>query len=193
MKNKILILLFFCLFSVSCNDFLDTWEGYVIENDAHYSHRSGLPPRVVSFKDGRHLVFDARFDPSCLYDPSLLGQDGADINKLYGFTDCNSLIHQNSARFGWRVVQDQKIEIFSYSYSNGKVDYHSMGFTEPNKVDHYEIWAKYDSYYFNFNGAEYESDRSKDCVHGLRVRLYPYFGGNAKAPHRMEIFIYEYN
>lgn len=170
----------------SCTDFLNTWDGYIIPKGNHYSHRSGMPPRLISFKDGRHLVFEAMFMPNCLYDPV-----NDDINKLYGFTDCNSSVHENSARFGWRVNKDQKIELFAYWYESGHLGYQSMGFTEPNRMDSYEIWAKQDTYWFSFNGTVFEALRTKDCVHGLRVRLFPYFGGNETAPHEMQIEILE--
>ena len=185
---KKLLFIVFLFINSTCNDFLDTWEGYVIPQGEHPSHRSGMPSRIINLKDGRHLLFDAKFLPSCLYDPQ-----NDDINKLYGFTDCNSEVHENSTRFGWRTNKDQRIEIFAYWYTDGQLGFQSMGFTSPNKIDQYEIWAKVDFYYFRFNQTEFTTVRTKNCVHGIRVRLYPYFGGDLRAPHQMEFEIYEYD
>lgn len=182
--SKVLILFFL----VGCNDFLNTWDGYVIEEGAHYSHRDGMPPRVASLFDGRHMDFDASFTPSCIYVP-----EDSSINKLYGFTDCNSLVHQNSARFGWRVRADSSIDLYAYWYMSGMRGDHYMGNTKVNNVDQYEIWALQDYYYFRFNDKEYTTYRSKRCVHGVRERLFPYFGGTPVAPHRMIIRILEVN
>ena len=133
------------------------------------------------------MLFDASFSASCLYVPK-----NDDINKLYGFTDCNSLIHENSVRFGWRVNSDERIEIFAYYYVDSHLNYKSMGFTGPNMVNHYEIWAKDGTYWFRFNSEIFETLRVKNCVKGIRFRAFPYFGGNETAPHDMEIEILEY-
>lgn len=180
MKYLWLIFLF-----AGCNDFLNTWEGYLIERGSHYSHRSGLPPGVANLFDGRHLTFQAMFFKNCIY----VGDSA--INKLYGFTDCNSTVHENSVRFGWRVRADSTIDIFAYHYIDGSRYWHFMGNTCPNKADDYEIWAKGHDYYFRFNEKEFITYRSKSCVHGIRERLFPYFGGSATAPHQMQIEIYE--
>jgi len=90
------------------------------------------------------------------------------------------------------VLLSQRIEIFAYYYVDSHLNYKSMGFTQPNTVNHYEIWAKESVYWFRFNSEIFETLRVKNCVHGLRVRAFPYFGGNETAPHDMEIEILEY-
>lgn len=186
MKRLILAIL---IMLSSCNDFLDTWEGYVIEKGKHYSKRSGMPRRLVSLQDGRHMLFKARFTTSCLYTPV-----DDDIHKLYGFTDCNSTVHENSVRFGWRHNGFGVIEIFAYWYNGGKLFYKYMGDTyPPHRVDEYELWTRDDEYYFRFNEVVFTTSRSKDCRHGVRTRLFPYFGGNKPAPQEMMIFIFEYS
>lgn len=180
---KIVWLVFLFL---GCNDYLNTWEGYIIEKGDHYSHRSGMPPRVVSLFDGRHLLFQAQFFKSCIYD-----SPDSSINKLYGFTDCNSVVHSNSCRFGWRVRSDSTFDIFAYWYNDGRLGWYFLGNTRAETSDTYEIWAKQDEYYFRFNEKIFTTFRSKECVHGIRERLFPYFGGNATAPHQMQIEIIE--
>lgn len=181
----IIFLINLFLFS-NCRDFLDTWDGYEIRKGEHYSRRSGMPRRIVSLFEGRHLEFEARFTSSCLYQPYY-----DDLNKLYGFTDCNSGVHENSVRFAWRHNGKGKIEIFAYWYVEGTRGFYKMGETEIEIPDTYEIWAKNDSYYFRFNNVEFSTPRLKNCDHGLRVRLFPYFGGNAPAPNDMLILIFE--
>lgn len=134
------------------------------------------------------MSFDARFTKSCLYTPK-----DDDINKLYGFTDCNSNVHDNSVRFGWRHNGSGTIEIFAYWYVDGLRGFSKMGETTPDATDQYEIWARDDKYTFRFNGTEFSVRRTKNCEKGLRIRLFPYFGGNERAPDNIVIFIYEHS
>lgn len=175
-----------CLFG--CSDFINAWDGYVIPKGDHYSHRSGMPPRVVSLFDGRHLHFSAQFTESCIYVPS-----DSSINKLYGFTDCNSAVHQNSVRFGWRVRSDSTFDLFAYWYLDERLNWKYLGNTKIYTEDDYEIWAKGDEYSFRFNETRFTTLRTKQCVHGIRERLFPYFGGDDVAPHEMLILVYEYD
>ena len=182
------IVLLSLFFLFNCNDFLDTWDAYDIKKGEHYSTRSGMPRRLISLTDGRHMHFKAYFTSSCLYQPYY-----DDLNKLYGFTDCNSLVHDNSVRFAWRHDGQGKIEIFAYWYADGKRGMEKMGVTDVYVQDDYEIWARNGYYYFRFNNVEFKTARTKDCERGIRSRLFPYFGGNAPAPQDMQIFIYEYD
>jgi hypothetical protein len=180
-------IVFALLILASCNDFLDTWDGYEIKKGDHYSHRSGMPRGIGTFMSGRHMKFDAIFTSSTLYQPYY-----DDINKLYGFTDANATVHENSVRFGWRHDGKGSIEIFAYWYADGKRGFHKMGETQIETTNQYELWAKDDTYYFRFNNVEFETERHTKSEHGLRKRLWPYFGGNAAAPNEMLILIYEY-
>lgn len=182
------ILFFFIFLFSGCNDFLDAWEGYEIKKGEHYSHRTGIPRRLVSLYEGRHLLFQATFTNSCLYTP-----ENDDINKLYGFTDVNSLVHDNSVRFGWRHDGSGIIEIFAYWYIDGIRGWEKLGETSPYIKDDYEIWARNGWYYFRFNTNEFSIQRSKDAEHGIRNRLFPYFGGDKTAPNDILIFIHEYS
>ena len=184
--NKYIIYLLLLLFT-SCNDFIDTWDGYEIKKGEHYSTRSGMPRRLVSLQSGRHLHFKAKFTNSCLYIP-----ENDDINKLYGFTDANSLVHDNSVRIGWRHDGQGVIEIFAYWYADGKRGWEKLGETSPYNEDDYEIWARNGWYHFRFNNVEFSTKRTVDNEHGIRSRLFPWFGGNLPAPDDILIFINEY-
>lgn len=178
----------FFLFLLGCNDFIDTWDGYEIKKGEHSSQRPGMGKRLISLTDGRHLHFRARFTNSCLYTP-----ENDDINKLYGFTDANSSVHQNSIRIGWRHNGNGQIEIFAYWYKDGVRGIEKLGSTTSGIEDEYELWARNGWYYFRFNQTEFSTERTKDSEKGIRVRLFPYFGGDLPSPDDMLIFIYEYS
>lgn len=184
--KKLLFILFLLL--SSCTDFIDTWDAYIIDKGEHYSHRAGLPRRLVSLTDGRHMRFDAYFTNSCLYEVM-----DDDVHKLYGFTDANSLVHDNSARFGWRHNGNGRIEIFAYWYADGVRGIYKLGETDPYTQDRYEIWARDGQYNFSFNNLQFITKRDHSMEKGIRVRLFPYFGGNRPAPHSIKIFIREHS
>lgn len=191
MKKYILYLIVFLF--LGCTDFLDTWDGYEIKKGENFSHRSGMPRRIIGLQDGRHMRFDAYFTNSNLYDIAEMGVDKYDINKLYGFTDVNSPVDDNSTRIGWRHDGNGKIEIFAYWHRDGDFGFEKLGETSPYEKDEYELWAKNDTYYYRFNNVEFSTKRSVKAEHGLRVRLWPYFGGDADCPNDMIIFIHEYS
>lgn len=69
---------------------------FLIKKGAHSSK-----PDPFTFTKKSSVRFSAVFDSSCIYktvDPS----NQADINKLYGFSDCGEHHLTNSARIGWR-------------------------------------------------------------------------------------------
>lgn len=172
------------LLLTSCVDLLDTWDGYVIEKG---EHKSKLAEDYLNAPiNENRLIFKARFLDGMYYSPAY-----EDLNKLYGFCDCNSTVHQNSARFAWRHNGKGVVEIYTYVYADGKREFKKIGETYHNTVNEYEIIAKGDKYVFKFDDKIIEHQRTKNCKHGLRIRLYPYFGGNNPAPERQLIHIYE--
>ena len=85
---------------------------YFIPQGAHY-----CIPNPLTFTSQSVLSFKAVFDSSCIYtttDP--LNQ--YDINKLYGFSDCNDQHLTNSVRIGWRWSNDS-LRIFSFVHNQG--------------------------------------------------------------------------
>lgn len=181
------ILLISLLF-ISCQDHLDTWVTYKIKKGSHNAGISSAEKLVRSVKDGRHMHFSARFSEGTLYEPV-----DDDLNKLYGFVDCNSSVHRNSARFAWRHDGEGSIEIFAYVYREGERVIKPMGETHQYISDDYEIWAKNDWYRFKFNNKWDSIERFQSCEKGLRVRLWPYFGGSTTSPNDMYIMIKEYD
>ena len=149
---------------------------YKMARGEHYS-----TPRVFQTVDGNPFNFYATFDETALYE----GSD--DINKLYGFSDCNSTVHDNSTRFGWRPNKD-KISIFSYVYCNGKRTFTYITDVTLNKKTRYSISMGKD-YVFTVNGVSVTENRCNNCNTGVYSLLQPYFGGNSPAPHDIYIKI----
>ncbi|WP_241738888.1 hypothetical protein [Pontibacter beigongshangensis] len=134
------------------------------------------------------LRFEAVFDSSAVYetvDPA----NQADINKLYGLSDCGSLHQQNSARFGWRWYNN-RLEIHAYTYNNSTRKSVFIAAVELGKPFVYELALKDGSYVFTVDEKQVSVPRA--CS-GLMdsYQLYPYFGGDEAAPHEIKIRIKE--
>ncbi|MDB5255606.1 MAG: hypothetical protein JWM14_301 [Chitinophagaceae bacterium] len=144
----------------------------------------------IVFKTTSELKFKAKFDSSAIYttiDPS--NQD--DTNKLLGLSDCGTLHQTNSARFGWRWVNNQ-LEIMAYCYIGEiRPEPVRVAIVELNTVNTYSIAFKSDRYIFTVNDTN-KVEVPKSCdYNGLRYKLYPYFGGDEPAPHEINIWIEE--
>ena len=152
---------------------------YKIPAGEHYSI-----PRLVQTLDSDKLIFYAKFDESSQYNGD------TDINKLYGFSDCNSTIHTNSARFGWRGGKEKNtVDIFTYTYCNSKMSWKFLTTVEINRKYRYKIQLLSDKYVYTCNGATIQQPRCNDCKRGIYLLSQPYFGGNNPAPHTVLIEI----
>jgi hypothetical protein len=142
---------------------------------------------LPAFKqDVPSLKFQAKFDSSAIYRTSV-SKNQADINKLYGLSDCNSPHQENSARFGWRW-HDNELQILAYTYTNKVRSYKLLGFASLNAFHSYEIEFTKDEYVFSFDDKTVTLPRS--CPGNANgYRLYPYFGGDEVAPHDVVIWI----
>lgn len=187
-KMKRILIYFLLLALFSCNKSLDKWTVHKIDKGQHFSYVvSGY--KVIPFS-GRHMKFDAKFNVSALYDTAGMKADAYDINKLYGFTDGD--FNNNSIRIGWVHLSGDVIEVWAYWHKSGQIGFHKLGTTYPSKVDHYELWAQDAIYRFRFNDIFFETERIVEYQGGVRVRHYPYFGGNLPAPQDIIINVFEY-
>lgn len=170
---------------IACEKYEDIagYQEYFIPKGEHSSKG-----KTIDELTNTTLAYDVIFDNSCKYD--LNSSDQADINKLFGFADCNSNHHNNSARFGWRWNNNQ-LEILSYYYVNEKRKHEFLTAIELDKpyrmsieiVDHqykFEIENVLEAVYY---------ERGNTCNKGLHYLLFPYFGGNQTAPHDMKIYM----
>lgn len=152
---------------------------YKIPAGEHYS-----VPRLVQTLDSDRLTFYAKFDQTSQYE----GTD--DINKLYGFSDCNSTIHNNSARFGWRQGKEEgTVDIFTYTYCDSKKSWRPLTTVQINRKYRYEIQLLSGKYVYRCNGTTIEQPRCNDCTRGVYLLSQPYFGGDNPAPHNVLIEI----
>ncbi|WP_299986261.1 hypothetical protein [uncultured Pontibacter sp.] len=157
-----------------------TYTTYIIRKGQH-SSTSSYRSVKTSF-----LRFEAVFDKSAVY-TTILANNQADINKLYGMSDCGSLHQTNSARFGWRWYNN-RLEILGYVYNGGKWSYQYITSVDLDKPYTYELSLLSQSYLFSVNGVNVSLPRS--CSgQGSGYMLYPYFGGDETAPHDITIRI----
>lgn len=188
MKRSIKLLLLITttlasLIIAGCEPEAELVRTFTIPSGDHYS-----TPRLSESLQSNTLQFYARFDESAVYD----FHDAAmqtNVNKLLGFADCNSLHHQNSARFGWRWNNNQ-LEITAYCYVNSQRVEAFIGTVALNEYNYYEIELTRDAYVFRLNNLEpVFIQRGTTCDTGIYYKLWPYFGGTLAAPHDVHIDI----
>jgi hypothetical protein len=139
---------------------------------------------------GRKLQFEVLFDSSCIYNTEL-SENSSDINKVYGFSDCASRHHENSARAGW-LWNGSAIELYAYCYAEGKRSSKLMGTTGIGQIKKISIAAESGKYVFELDGAKTIMSRGCSDTAISGYKLYPYFGGNESAPHNIQIAIKEW-
>jgi hypothetical protein len=126
---------------------------YVIEEGGHdVSHFPSYQEDVAILK------FQAKFDSSAIY-TAVKPNNQADINKLYGLSDCNSLHQTNSAHFGWRWYNNQ-LQILAYTYNNKERDFRLIGTASMNAYHQYKIEFTADGYIFSFDNKSVTMPRN---------------------------------
>ncbi len=160
---------------------LEGFTKYTIAKGSQTSAQSSFKSVSVD-----SMVFKVLFDSTAIYTTQLRENQG-DINKLFGFSDCSSFQHTNSARVGWRFHK-KGLELFAYTYAKGTRSFISMGSIEINKKYTCTIVAKKGQYVFYLNNNT-PITMARGCSSGLQFRLFPYFGGNEKAPQNINIWV----
>lgn len=133
-----------------------------------------------------------KFDESCRY--NLIGADQLDTNKLVGIGYLPHH-HKNSARFGWRYdTHTGRIELLAYCYIGGRRAIKPLCQVEIGKE--YELYLKVlaTCYYFEVKESGSSVVLGFEWVNHFHDKkfkfgLWPYFGGQAVAPHEMKIQI----
>ncbi|PIB34738.1 hypothetical protein BFP72_04610 [Reichenbachiella sp. 5M10] len=182
MDRSILLSIFvLLLFSVGCEqEWVEPYQTYTIKKGEHWS--TYKQSSLLSDQ----LNFTVVFDESAMYKCEV-AENQYDINKLLGFSDCNSMHHENSARFGWCWTNDQ-LEIHAYCYVDGERKTELIGAVRLNEPSNYSLEVTESQYIFKLD--QYPSvsiDRGRVCNVGVYYMLYPYFGGNEKAPQDISI------
>jgi hypothetical protein len=160
-------------------------QEYTIDPGAHYCNQNGM--RAVDLSEQR---FTVRFDSSAIYtsaDPA----NQYDINKLWGFSDNGSYDHhQYSARFGW-CWNNGALRLFGYVYNAGQVSWKELGTVALGSEHECSIRITPQQYIFTLNGHADSLARTSNTPTGKGYQLYPYFGGDEVAPHKVRIWIRE--
>ncbi|HTN47099.1 MAG TPA: hypothetical protein VL098_12180 [Flavipsychrobacter sp.] len=162
----------------------DSFTTYTILKGNNYCEKNEYP----IFRQSS-LKFKAIFDSSCIYttvDP--VNQE--DINKLYGFSDCNTLHHANSARFGWNWMNG-KMHIHAYYYADSVREFKELGTVALNKEIICSIELLPEKYVFTLNGKKDTVQRHCSDTVASGIKLLPYFGGDEPAPKDVRIKIKE--
>ena len=179
--NLVSVVLF--VFLMSCEEaYKEPYETFLLPKG---EHTKGIKAQSLQSSS---LQFNAIFDQSAIY-KTQLEENQHDINKLMGFSDCNSFHHENSARFGWRWLNGT-LEIHAYVYANGERVTEYIGDINLDAPYNYEIVLTNNAYVFYLEGFDPVSiTRGNSCDKGLYYMLFPYFGGNEVAPHDILIQI----
>lgn len=184
-KQRALVICLTALAAMGCEPIPDNLftRTFVIGEGQHYA-----TPFLAETLQSDQLTFFAEFDASAVYD---LGDRAlqSNKNKLFGFSDSNSLHHENSARFAWQWF-DNRLEIFAYCYVNGERKEVFVGVVAPGERNRYEIELTDHAYVFYLNNERKAVvERGSVAPRGLYYLLYPYFGGSVPAPHDITIRI----
>jgi len=165
---------------------MENCKKYLIKKGNHKA--SGLN---FGLSISNRFRYKASFTKSCLY--NFENDDKFDINKLCGVS--TDLYHHNqSARIGWRSNGAGGIEILAYWYDDG-VRYHEhLLHIDLEEEVGLEILCLDDKFYFTaktlFDHVQHTVElNNKPC--SVKYKLYPYFGGNQKAPNDISIFLKE--
>lgn len=167
------------------NPLLDTKRTeYLIKQGNHFCEQNG--PELMIDPVIRATV---TFDSSAAY-TSLDTVNQGDVNKLIGFSDCNTNHQENSARLGWSW-NGKKIALYAYAYSNKARIIKALGNVDVNQSFPCSVTVGAGYYYFKVNNRTDSIARFCTGHTGYRYKLFPYFGGDEAAPHDVRIIIVE--
>ena len=158
---------------------------FTIQSGAHYCDQNGIRPVNLT---GQNFV--VRFDSSAIYQSSK-PENQYDINKLWGFTDNGGTDPlQYSARFGWRW-SDGALRLFGFVHNRGVFSEKELGTVALNSEAQCRIEVKPSWYVFTLNNHKDSLARTAATPTGKGYQLFPYFGGDEAAPHKVTIWIRE--
>ena len=148
-------------------------------------HRSGYR----YYADRRdYIEFDVIFDESAIY-KSKSPSNQADVNKLYGMSDCGRGHMEYSIRFGWRYFNDS-LQILWFKHTAGEFTFDVIKEINTDQIYTCSLEITEDHYILGVYGHHAITDRT--CMQNYkRYYLYPYFGGDETAPHDIVIRIKE--
>lgn len=184
MMKRIFILGLIYIFFLSLNACKKIDDlGYRVFTIKENRHRSTTAYNTTKTN---HLTFKAIFDSSAIYhtdDPV----NQYDVNKLYGLSDCGCDHSYYSMRLGWRWLNDS-LEVLWFKHMHGIFTFDKITTINLNQPYDYSITFTDSSYIICVGNLCEETKRSCDGTY-RKYYLYPYFGGDEKAPHDIKIRI----
>ncbi len=174
------------LFSFSCKKEKITepvYESFVIEKGKHRTDEK------LKIHRGLLLKFSVIFDSTAIY-TCIDAVNQHSINKLFGFSDCDSHHQNNSARIGWRWF-NERLELHAYCYNEKSRESDLITSIDIGQAYECSIEIVDEEYVFKVDGKELRAARSCNYTN-IKYYLFPYFGGNEAAPHDIKIKIAEY-
>ncbi|MEO6901528.1 MAG: hypothetical protein ABI241_00410 [Bacteroidia bacterium] len=165
-----------------------TMERYTIYKKFHYSYHS-----IVRFDGIEGFNSNFQFNSNCRYD--LGNQNQGDINKLFGCS-FGSDNHYNSVRVGWNYnISTDMIDLWYYAYERGIPTHIKIGSTNIDQYNDIQIYFDYSTnrVLLFLQSSTTGIARAYDYIFPSErwgYYQYPYFGGDEKAPHRMDILLY---
>lgn len=158
---------------------------FIVKKNHHYS--DGFLFKLFNLINvSNRLEYIVKFDSSCIYE--LNNEDQYDVNKLFGFSSGNH--KTNSARFGWNW-DGRHLHIYSYCYINKKRDISYICSVKLETEYKFIIIDRKTDYLFTIinleNNSVYQKTIKKLPTPLPGYQLWPYFGGNCKAPHDIKI------
>jgi hypothetical protein len=151
-------------------------------------HRS-RPFRIAIWWGNGRFTWRVKFTESCRYD--FQGDDQYDTNKLVGIGYLWHH-HKDSARFGWRYIPTlTQVELMAYCYVDGVRIIQPLCVCDIGKVYEITLMDYYKNYIFRVFNEDRERIADWSQLHAhkrkLQYGLWPYFGGNRKAPQEITI------
>lgn len=167
-----------CLLGIDKNGF----KNYRIRKNRHRSVFRIRTTNKTNFK--LQVIFD-----ETAYYKSKDPINQYDINKLWGISDCGEHHMNCSIRFGWRYV-NENLELFWFKHEGGEFIFEKIKNIEINKPINLEIDIIDGFYVLTVDRVSKYTTRPCSGDY-KRYKLYPYFGGDEKAPHSINIKIKE--
>ncbi len=178
--KKLITILTLPMLLFACEERWDGYERHLIRKGDHSSTIR------LELLDRDYLAYHVIFDSSAIYQCKTQ-ENQWDTNKLFGFADSDEHHQKNSARFGWRWL-DGQLEILAYCYVNGERVIEELGTTAIGASNYYEIQLTSSHYVFRFRNVIHRVSR-KHSGSGAHYLLFPYFGGDERAPHDIMIMM----
>ena len=111
-----------------------------------------------------------------------------DVNKLIGFSDCDRHHSQYSCRVGWRASGDS-IELLIYKRDDNNIEFKLLKKVYSDQIVNVTLDFKDTIYTSCIDGICDTLVRPCPDWSGRKYSLFPFFGGQETAPHKMKIRI----